>query len=233
MIVNINNNPSVGVNHISGRTQSDVRLPDSMLSRSEPAMSEEAFRERIEEMARRDAAAGRFQSHDVNSEYHQLLRKFMSTASPDRQGMINAAFPSMIGKIRMLAQSNPPVRTLLELLLLGEEIPQSFNPGQELVLFQLKDENGNLLAELTTGGWTMFSTDAENARASEFMSIYNNAWRAARAEMGTQNNTTQNVSTHEIAAQNTRVQWGNRIQNHTPALQQVTNKYEEMASLGQ
>jgi len=183
MIHGISSNQSVGLNSRTNQANPNVCLPDFMLSRTEPAMSEDAFRERIEEMARRDAKAGRFQSHDINSEFHQLRQNFISPASPNRQGMINAAFPTMIGKIRQLAQSNPPVKTLLELLLLGKEIPQIPPNGQQLVLFQLKDENGNLLAELTTGGWTKFSTDAENAKNSEFLAIYNTAWRAARAEM--------------------------------------------------
>ena len=165
--------------------QRRVNLPSSILSKSEPKMSDEEFEQKIIEMAKRDFAAGRSGSNDINSEFHALRFSFISVVSPDREGMINNALPTILNKIREYAKKEyKSYDEMIMDLLFGIEPPRSSdsNMGQKITLFELKDENGNLLARLSTGGWEMFGTPAENARDREFITIYNKAWDTAKHE---------------------------------------------------
>jgi len=146
-------------------------LPPFMLSRSEPKMSDEEFEQRIIELAKRDQAAGRFHCKDPSSELNQLRFSYISVVSPDREGMINNALPMILGNANTLTRSMTPnsmcPKELIWKLLLGIEIPpvSNLNLGQRRLLFELKDADGNSLATLTTDGWSMTPTPAENARA--------------------------------------------------------------------
>jgi len=170
---------------INRTTQSRVNLPPFILSRTEPKMSDEEFEQRIIEMAKRDQAAGRFhgQSLDPNSEYHSLRNSFISVASPDREGLISRALPEAMSTIlsRARAWTELSFEEMVWKLLFGESPPlSSSNHGQQRLLYVFKDANGNKIAELTTGGWSMHSTPAENARSAEFAAIYNKAWDFAQ-----------------------------------------------------
>ena len=162
--------------------QRRVNLPSFMLSKSEPKMSDEEFEQKIIEMAKRDFAAGKF--HNQDDEYKSLRRSFVSIVSPDREGMINNALPTILKNIREYARKEyKSYEEMINDLLFGIDPPSSNgNKGQQTVLFQLYDEGGNLLAELSTGGWSQFATPAETARGMEFNSIYNKAWDTAKHE---------------------------------------------------
>jgi hypothetical protein len=183
----VNNISAMGHSQSVSRTfQNRVSLPPYMLSRTEPKMSDEEFEQRIREMAKRDHAAGRFQSTDSNSDFHVLERSFVSVVSPDREGMINNALPAIMRSIKAHERmSNIPAynsyEEMIMHLLFGIEPPPSsnFNEGS-ILLFELKDEDGNVLARLFTSGWERVTTPAENARSAEFIAIYNEAWRSAR-----------------------------------------------------
>jgi len=182
----VNGISSVGNNQSVNRaTQSRVNLPSFMLSTTEPEIGDEEFKQKIIEMAKRDQAAGRFQSNDANSEFHALRFSYISVASPDREGMINNALPTISSKIReYAAKSYNSYQEMIMDLLFGIEplTSTNLNKGQNITLFELKDANGNLLARLSTDGWEMHSTPAENSRDAEFISIYNKAWRTAEHE---------------------------------------------------
>ena len=153
-------------------------------------MSDDEFRERIKELARRNQAKGIFQCGDVNGEFQSLKRSFVSVASPDREGMINNALPTIINRassaLRGRMQHSMCPSEFIWRLLLGKDIPplESSNPGQHKKLFTLKDEGGNKLAVLTTAGWEVHATPAESGRRSEFLALYNEAWDAARFGWG-------------------------------------------------
>jgi hypothetical protein len=156
-----------------------------MLSRTELKMSDEEFEKKIIELAKRNQAKGIFQSNASNREFHDLERSFVSVVSPDREGMINKALPTILGKIREYANKTPNAsyEEMIMYLLFGIEPPSSgLNSGQNITLYELKDADGNLLARLSTCGWEIHSTPAENARSAEFVAIYNKAWRTAEHE---------------------------------------------------
>ncbi|MCL1845294.1 MAG: hypothetical protein FWF77_05270 [Defluviitaleaceae bacterium] len=182
----INGVSSVGLGTGANRTvQPRVNLPAFILSRSEPKMSDEEFEQRIAEIAKRDHAAGRRRSQDPNSEIRVLERSFISVVSPDREGIINNALPSAMSTIMNRARTwnEFSYEEMVWKLMFGDvPFSASSNHGQQRLLYEFKDSSGNVIAELTTGGWTMRSTPAENARAAEFISIYNEAWDAADHE---------------------------------------------------
>ncbi|MCL2577793.1 MAG: hypothetical protein FWE27_07065 [Defluviitaleaceae bacterium] len=183
----VNSISSVGNSQVASRTaQQRVNLPSFMLSTTEPKMSDEEFEQKIIELAKRHQAAGKFQSQDPNSEFHDLRRSFISVASPDREGMINKALPTILGKIREYTSSNTMTipttyQELIMKLLFGiDTYSSNMNKGQQTVLFELYDASGNNLATLTTGGWHQYHTPAESARDREFITIFNKAWTAAK-----------------------------------------------------
>jgi hypothetical protein len=182
----INSISSVGHNQATVRTeQRRVNLPSFMLSTTKPKMSDEEFEKKIIELAKRNQAMGKFQCKDPNGEFHTLRFSYISVASPDREGMINKALPTILGKIREYANKTPNAsyEEMIMYLLFGIEPPSSAsNSGQQTVLFELYDAHGNNIATLTTGGWHQYATPAENGRSSEFVAIYNKAWDTARHE---------------------------------------------------
>ena len=42
------------------------------------------------------------------------------------------------------------------------------------------DKNGEMVATYSNNGWTMYTTNAENARQTEMCMIYNEAWGNAK-----------------------------------------------------
>jgi hypothetical protein len=177
----INSVTSVGHSQGTNRTeQRRVNLPSFMLSTTEPKMSDEEFEQKIIALAKRDQAAGKF--HNRDSEYKSLRNSFISVASPDREGMINKALPTILSKIREYANKTQYASydEMIMHLLFGIDPPSSdLNMGQNVTLFELKDANGNLLARLSTSGWHQIHTLAESARDFEFNAIYRKAWRTA------------------------------------------------------
>jgi hypothetical protein len=182
-------NGITSIEHSQGASrtaQQRINLPPFILSATKPKMSDEDYKQKIIEMAKRDYAAGRFQSKDPNGEFHALRYSYMSVVSPEREDMINNALPTILDKIREYTSSNKMItpttyRELIMLLLFGESaLSPNMDKGQQRVLFELYDANGNNIATLTTGGWHQYCTSAENARSAEFMTIYNDAWNYAK-----------------------------------------------------
>jgi len=186
MFVN-SSTPPVGANQTGNRTTRNkgVNLPDFMFTTTAPEKSEDEFKAAIQALARRDAAAGKF--HNRDAEFQNLERSFISVVSPDRQGMINSSLTAIQQGKQMAAQQGWHItQNLVNSLLSGRPIghtPPHSRTGQEQLLFELRDGNGQHLARLTSGGWRMVLTDAEVSRRQEFSKIYNAAWDAARAEM--------------------------------------------------
>jgi hypothetical protein len=233
----ISKNHPTHTSSLQTETQFKVHLPASMRSKAAPVMSDGDFAEKIRDLARRDAVAGKFQSHDINSEFYNLERSYVAPYSPDRVGMISSAMKGMAGKLRTMAREFPEIKDLIDLLLGGKEIPQQsrylMSMGHDLVLFDLRDENGKLLASLSTSGWCVFPTDAENARSAEFISIYNKAWDVARAEIKAESGTSAsgNISAmlaNRLSPNIPRASAANAQVPQGQVQQQVADRYETL-----
>ncbi|MCL2048282.1 MAG: hypothetical protein FWG87_06095 [Defluviitaleaceae bacterium] len=187
---------SVDLSQFVNRTRYNVKLPSFMLSKSEPLMSDEEYKEKAIEMARQHAREGRTYSHDRDSDFNVLRNSYTSVVSPDRQGIINKAMPKVMSDLKKKAAESDMFQRFMEILFkletnrtphMGAEqvlemphMPESM--GQALHIAEFKDEFGNRIATLATDGWAMIPTDAEIARGKELQIIYNDAWRAAKSE---------------------------------------------------
>ena len=191
--MNINNISSIGYSTttISRGTNQSYHLSNppnfgvgGMPTKSAPIMSDADFKIKIEELAKRDVAAGRQSMR--SPEFDELKRNYVSVASPDRQGIINSSLSSLAGKLRMMAPRLNFAHDLLSLLMGHSNSFSSKDIGTNFI--QFRDVSGNLIArysELPFGGgmgWEYCPTKAEIARSSEFAGIYNEAFRLAQSE---------------------------------------------------
>ena len=153
-----------------------------LLSRSVPLMSDDVFKERAKEQARKDFANNIFQGEEFGS----LCRAFVSVVSPDRAGMIENAIKS--GSSSPLKRASYLWEILLQLEK-GKEtaLPVSdigFNPDGSIRCFHVTDSAGNIIIGYdSVWGWTESFTPEEDARAKLLYQIYNDEWKQVKSEI--------------------------------------------------
>ncbi|MDR2157266.1 MAG: hypothetical protein LBO81_05755 [Clostridiales Family XIII bacterium] len=140
-------------------------------TKTPPAMSDEKYREAIVAQAQKDAAAGKFQTE--SNEYKKLMKSYVSVASPDRKAIITNGLHRLSGVSDTLDLTGRKPN-LIDILFGNTE----FTEKGRLSYAEFKAD-GKIIAKYANGGWTLYPTDAENARTSEFLQIYNDAWRSA------------------------------------------------------
>ncbi len=154
-----------------------VKLPDfnayEHLTKSEPAMSEDKYHEAIIEQAKKDFAAGKFQSDSAG--FRSLEKSYTSVVSPDRKGIITNGLTAVYKNVRLA----PDPVSLIELLL-GEGSVKHDKSGKELTYAEFYDSEGNMVASYDRGKWQSCLTPDEAARKIEMATIYNKAWGDAK-----------------------------------------------------
>ncbi|MDR3278244.1 MAG: hypothetical protein LBT12_05665 [Oscillospiraceae bacterium] len=145
-------------------------------TKSAPAMSDDKYRDAIIEQARKDAARG--VSYSKSSESMSLMKSYTSVASPDRKAIITGGLNQLFGNGSTPAVHKSQYLNLIEILLGETKFTHNGNRPQ-LTYAEFKDADGNVIADYSNGGWNTYPTDAENARTSEFLQIYQDAWRSA------------------------------------------------------
>jgi len=193
--------PSHLINQGNNGTIAGVRLPNFnyMLTKSTPKLSDEAIRNKIIEMAKRDAATSVYRPNE--EEFHKLSNMFISSVSPDRKSAITNALTSLKTNINMLQKASSSHKSIGEWLdlLLGRAL---LNENFTVNHLSVTDSSGNEIAFFNEyGGWRFEMTDAEWSRASELRDLYQATWNAARNEM-------QTPQTAGNAGQNANVQNG-------------------------
>lgn len=175
----IGNEKPFAQSHLSSGTEKrgNVQLPDytdfHFNTKTAPAMSDDKYRTAIIEQAKKDQAAGKFQSESAG--FKSLVKSYVSAVSPDRKNMISEG-------LRAIYKNNNPEPKTFNLLdyLLGTV---KYNKeGNDLSYAEFYDGNGEMVATYSNSGWTSFGTKEENARESELWGIYNNAWNSAARE---------------------------------------------------
>jgi len=127
---------------------------NGMMTKTEPAMSEDRYKESIIELAKKDAANGKFGGHK-NASYMVLKKSFVSVVSPDRRSVITAAL---------------------------RQVP--FMQQGKVSYLNIKDSGGNTVVTFSgNNGWHSIGSKAEIQRESEFDAIYTGAWREATNAM--------------------------------------------------
>ena len=182
---------SSGIRQVTSRSYHLTNPPNygsgGMPTKSAPIMSDVEFKAKIEEMARKDAFAGKeIEARNSSAEYHDLLRNYISVDSPDRKGIVDNTLSNLAGKLRVMAPRLNFTYDLMSLLMGHSVMFNSRDIGTNFINF--RDANGNITAmysERPFGGgmgWTHCPTDAENAREREFANIYYDAFFEAQSE---------------------------------------------------
>ncbi|MDR2022489.1 MAG: hypothetical protein LBQ71_04415 [Hungatella sp.] len=78
----------------------NVQLPDytdfHFNTQKSPAMNDDKYKEAIVEQAKKDQAAGKFQSE--SSGFRNLVKSYVSVSSPDRKGIITESLTAVFKK---------------------------------------------------------------------------------------------------------------------------------------
>ncbi|WP_085833992.1 hypothetical protein [Clostridium merdae] len=142
-----------------------------------PAMSDGEYKEAIIEQAKKDQSDGKFQSDSAG--FRSLVKSYVSTVSPDRKNIISSGLKAI------LKNNNPQPKTLnLIDYLLGSV--KYCKEATDVSYAEFYDSNGEMVASYSNGRWISYGTKAENARESELLGIYNEAWNNAAS--ASQNN---------------------------------------------
>lgn len=142
------------------------------------AVSDEKYKEAIIQQAKKDQSVGKFQSD--SSGFRSLVKSYVSAVSPDRQRIITA------GLTAIYKNNKPEPKTLSLLDYLFGNVKYC-KEATDVSYAEFYDSNGEMVASYSNGRWISYGTKAENARESELMSIYNEAWNsAARTSQGDQ-----------------------------------------------
>lgn len=139
-------------------------------TKASPTMSDDKYKEAIVEQAKKDQAAGKFQSESAG--FRNLVKSYVSVASPNRKRIITE------GLTAVFKNNKPQPKTLNIIDLLFGRVKYQ-KEAKDLSYAEFYDSNGEMVASYSNGGWTFYGTEAENARESELWSIYNTAWNSA------------------------------------------------------
>lgn len=148
-------------------------------TKTAPAMSDEKYKTAIIEQAKKDQAAGKFQSDSAG--FRNLVKSYVSAVSPDRKSIISEGLKAIYKNIRQ----EPKTFNLLDYMFGSVKYSREAN---DVSYAEFYDSNGEMVASYSNGRWISYGTKAENARESELWGIYNQAWSsAAKASQGAAN----------------------------------------------
>ncbi len=149
-----------------------VHLPNFndtyVFSKRKSGISDEEYRRQIREQAYKDFAKGQFQNKSEG--FNKLMKSYTSEVSPDRKGIITSGLKAVSKNRQNVLKPIDFVATLLEGKVKYQKLPSGSN-----------------------NGWTMYTTNAENARQTEMCMIYNAAWGNAKRGIPLANEEAANV----------------------------------------
>jgi len=158
-----------------------------VISGNTAKMSDEQFKEKITQMAKRDVAAGvnsRFANgtggRAGSDEWYRLLIDYTIAKSPDRKSIIEDVLRKLTGRRdnRKIITRTPFYRgELLEAMIKNGSIKSIIGDkdvGENFINF--RDSNGEMVATYSTDtGWHLCATDSEKAREQEFFKMWDTA----------------------------------------------------------
>jgi len=152
----------------------NVPLPDytdfHFNTKTAPAMSDDKYKTAIIEQAKKDQAAGKFQSDSAG--FRNLVKSYVSAVSPDRKSIISEGLRAVYKNIRQ----EPKTFNLLDYMFGSVKYSSEAN---DVSYAEFYDNNGEMVASYSNGRWISYGTKAENSRESELWGIYNHAWSSA------------------------------------------------------
>ncbi|GLB28106.1 hypothetical protein LAD12857_00290 [Lacrimispora amygdalina] len=140
-------------------------------TKTAPAMSDDKYHTAIIEQAKKDQAAGKFQSESAG--FRNLVKSYVSAVSPDRKSIISEGLRAVYKNIR----KEPKTFNLLDYMF--GSVKYSKEANDDVSYAEFYDSNGEMVASYSNGRWISYGTKAENARETELWGIYNHAWNSA------------------------------------------------------
>lgn len=159
-------------------------------TRKKSGTSEDEYKNQIVEQAYKDFAQGKFQNE--SADFNKLMKKYTSEISPDRKGIITSG-------LKAVAKSNQKVLQPIDLIaaILEGKVRYQKLPSGKSEYMEFYDKNGEMVADYSNHGWTMYTTNAEAARQTGMCTIYNEAWRNAKNGVPIQRNVACNSESDE------------------------------------
>lgn len=155
-----------------------------------PTMSNKKYNKAIIEQAKKDQAAGKFQSESAG--FRSLAKSYISAFSPDRKNIITAGLTAIYKNNK----PQPETFNLIDYLCGTAKYKKQAN---DVSYAEFYDSNGEMVASYSNNGWTFYGTKAENARESELWDTYNEAWNtAAKTSQGQSSPATTDTTTASI-----------------------------------
>ena len=182
------------VNNIShskytNNLRKSVQLPTiaNMRTKGQCKLSEEELIAKIQDLAQRDAAAGKNSLHDdckAGSEWYKLRNDFISFASPDRAGIVQKKLSQLSSGTTSVSLKKDKRSEAFEILLALIRSIHKHDPDVGTNFISFKDEQRNEVAHFgLTVGWSFPPTSAEIARHTAFIDLWNKALAEAQAEL--------------------------------------------------
>lgn len=171
-----------------------IHLPDFndpyVFTRKKSGTSEAEYKNQIVEQAYKDFAQGKFQNE--SADFNKLMKKYTSEISPDRKGIITSG-------LKAVAKSNQNVLQPIDLIaaILEGKVKFQKLPSGKSEYMEFYDKNGEMVADYSNHGWTMYTTNAEAARQIGMCTIYNEAWKNAKSGVPIQRDVACNSESEE------------------------------------
>lgn len=168
------------VNQGGGKKIAGVKLPNFnyMHTQSSSKLSDDEIKQKVIEMAKRDAEAGVFKSDD--NAFQKLTRMFASSVAACRKSAITNALTALetqINSLRMLSSTHTGMGEWIELLFGRANLNTNFSVNH----LDVHDSNGNLIAVFNEHvGWREIITPDVLARGNELRDLYAATWQAVQ-----------------------------------------------------
>jgi len=178
-----------------------VRLPNFKennegYTKTEPIRSDEEILKDIAEMAKKHAEKGTF--HNADNEYLDLMKEYISSVSPDREGILTNSLKQISEKTDLPKKEKEESLSILQQTLkimeqtknkngvmnnnkICEISGTNYNGWMEdgkLKYASFSDSNGESVAHYDQNGWFLSATKAEMERSHEFTAVYNEAFNS-------------------------------------------------------
>ncbi|MDR0197762.1 MAG: hypothetical protein LBI36_06045 [Oscillospiraceae bacterium] len=196
MINSINGN-SVASSTITSKNGKNDKIPTipDILTNGQSKMSDLEIEQKLLELARKDVAAGTNSKFITNGkklrtdEWFKLSQDYISSASPDRKGIITNTLSKLadkMGSMRINFNSSDFFQVLFQNSNLFGNL-SNVDVGSNFM--RIFDNNGNEIAFYSKSrGWIAIQTPAENERFNEFSAKWDDALAKAKQELNGNSN---------------------------------------------
>lgn len=176
-------------------------VPD-LLTSGQSGSGDSKFEEKIMDLARKDAAAGKNSKFTESGkgmsfkvgtdEWHKLRNDYISTVSPDRKGIITNTLSNLANRMSSM-QIKFNRANFFQVLFKNSGLFGSNDIGSNFIRF--RDASGNEIAFYSEyQGWVTIETPAEQSRRQDFNVLWDEAISKAQREINIGANTSVGIT---------------------------------------